>query len=359
MKKSTSLYALAAVFTSFIVVSSCEQAQDGPRLILPEKNYEYFADNDEAKIGRVLFYDKSLSHDNKLSCASCHIQSRAFADDKRFSLGIENQEGRRNTPTIQNIELSNQKLFWDGRENQLNEMVLQPIFDHTEMGIATTQELVNRVAKKDYYKDFFEDVYHDGVTLENIGSSLAAFVTSMRSTGSRFEIAQQTFTELERKGMELFNGDYNCNGCHNLNSTRGYYGSGGFSSAGDEFEPESQSMSNVGLDPVYKDKGEGEVFPDEPRAEGRFKVPNLRNIELTAPYMHDGRFETLDEVVDHYSENVVSHPNLDSRLKDENGEPIKFNIPDDDKEALIAFMKTLTDHSFISDPKYSNPFQDY
>jgi cytochrome c peroxidase len=152
---------------------------------------------------------------------------------------------------------------------------------------------------------------------------------------------QLQLSALELQGQQLFMDTYDCNSCHQVTDPEGYIFAGTF--------------SNIGLDEVYTDNGLGNVT-ENPADNGRFKIPSLRNVALTAPYMHDGRFETLDEVIEHYSVGIEDNENLDPRLT-EDGEPVQFNISENDTEALKAFLMTLTDHDMVSTARFSDPFK--
>lgn len=154
-------------------------------------------------------------------------------------------------------------------------------------------------------------------------------------------MGQAQLTALESRGRDLFFTTYDCNACHQIQNPHGYLMAGGF--------------SNIGLDAEYADKGVQE-FSKRSEDAGKFKIPSLRNVALTAPYMHDGRFNTLDEVLNHYSGGIADNPNLDTRLR-KNGVPMRMEIPEIDKQAIIAFLNTLTDYEMISDKKFSNPFK--
>lgn len=354
-KKSACL--ATAVLSLLIVFVSCSKENSSvkaPKLTLPDTPYSYnVTNNNLPTLGRVLFYDKSLSLNGTVSCGSCHKQALAFADVKRFSTGFHSDKTSRNTPPIQNISLQGQALFWDGRERDLKTMSTQPFFNHMEMGLFDANMLVQIVNDKDYYEPLFADAFNEsGVSLDKINTALASFLTSIRSDGSRFDQSSSggfaALSEKESEGQNLFFGKYNCGSCHNLFTPRGY---------SVPFNPNDTmlEMVNIGLDRLYADKGLGEVTGNSEH-NGRFKIPNLRNIELTAPYMHDGRFATLEEVIDHYSNQVEDHENLDFRLKDGQGKPLAQNITEGDKEALIAFLKSLTDASLVADVRFSNPF---
>ncbi len=311
----------------------------------------------------MLFYDKSLSINNSVSCGSCHKQSIAFSDNKAFSRGFENFQTTRNTPPIQNLGLGvfvltpgpfgnqGQALFWDGRERLLKNMVVQPVFNHVEMGMRDTKKIQAKVASRPYYEDLFLQAFGDKeITFERIAEALTGFVASIESSASAFDISKRgpgfngAMGEAEQRGLELFFGKYNCGSCHNLFSPAGYS------------EPLESELLNIGLDMTYADKGKGALTGKE-SDNGKFKIPNLRNIALTAPYMHDGRFATLEEVLDHYNTGVKDHPNLDDRLKDASGHAQVLNITESERRDMLAFLNSLTDRQLISDPKYSNPFK--
>lgn len=359
----TTILSSIAVFTAVLLIVSCSREELDPKvskssISLTAPDYDYLAvSKNKGYLGRVLFYDKSLSVNNSISCASCHKQALAFSDTKRFSTGFENMETSRNTPPIQNLggvsditfpESEEPVLMWDGRENNLQEMVMSPVVNHIEMGMRSQEDLVNKLKEKAYYKTLFEQAYGDqNITFSRVSEALAGFTASIVSQNSKFDLntfnGEQNFSTVENQGLQLFFGKYNCGSCHKLHNPVGYD------------EPTVSPLVNIGLDVEYEDQGQG-ALDGNPANNGKFKIPNLRNVALTAPYMHDGRFESLSEVIDHYSTGVKNNPNLDDRLK-ESGQPVVFNIPESDKAALIAFLHTLTDNRLITDPKYSDPFQ--
>lgn len=356
---------LSVLLFSIIIAVSCSKEKELPQVDSKDLDptaepYNYVNISSEmGKLGRVLFYDKSLSVNNAVSCGSCHKQALAFSDNKQFSTGFENKMTSRNTPPIQNLTsafqiledpaFTGQALFWDGRERSLKQMVMAPIVNHIEMGMRSQDDIVEKISEKEYYKEMFIQAYGDEIiNFDRIAEALSGFTGSIQSQNSQFDLSFFTgdnsqFNALQIKGQELFFGKYNCGSCHNLFSQTGYS------------EPSGEELLNIGLDVDYADNGKGDLSGNA-MDNGKFKIPNLRNIELTAPYMHDGRFSSLSEVIDHYSTGVKNHPNLDVRLKDEAGNPIVFNITEDEKAALIAFMQTLTDRQLISDPKFSDPF---
>jgi len=300
-------------------------------------------------LGRVLFYDKHLSVNASISCASCHKQALAFSDNVQFSKGFENRFTLRNSLPIQNIDPfmgDSVKLFWDGREKFLQTMVLKPILNHVEMGMGNEADITERVRNTPYYHDLFDKAFGVAdITAENISIALSNFVSSIKSSHTRFDKSIFNgipLSAIEQQGEQLFFTKYNCNGCHKTEEP-GFYGTheGGF--------------VNIGLDNNYADNGRYNVTHN-PADIGKFTVPDLRNVALTAPYMHDGRFSSLEEVLNHYSHGIANHPNLDERLKDAYGNAAQMNISEQEKTAIIAFLNTLTDFTMISDHNFSDPF---
>jgi cytochrome c peroxidase len=292
-----------------------------------------------ATLGRVLFYDRRLSANDAISCASCHLQSRAFADTARFSRGFNGGRTKRHTMGLGNARFyARGRFFWDERAFSLESQVLLPIQDSVEMGMSL-QALVAKLSATPFYPPLFADAFGNAtVTSDRIALALAQFIRSMVSAGSRFDQAfangeQPGFgvlSAIERQGMQVFNGPGGCVRCHNTN---GHI---------------SPAIFNNGLDATITDAGAGS---------GRFKAPSLRNIELTSPYMHDGRFATLEEVVEHYDNGVKASPTLDPGLRAINGGARRLNLSVADKAALVAFLRALTDQGFVTDPRFSDPFR--
>ncbi len=293
-------------------------------------------------LGRALFYDPRLSINDRISCSSCHEQKLAFADGLRFSSGVFNEQTSRNSMSLVNPGLS-VKHFWDIEANGLLQAVMLPIQNHVEMGIRDLSSIKDHLEATDFYSDLFFQVFgntqNSEITEENISLALTHFVGSLQSYQSKFDeglpIDFVNFTVSENNGREIFFNKGNCEHCHESPlMTRNW-----------------SMTANIGLDMDYQDEG---------WSNGKFKIPTLRNIELTAPYMHDGRFSTLEQVIEHYDHGVQNHPNLSWALTDplsSTKKPKKLNLTDTEKEDLVAFLKTLTDNKFISDPKFSNPFK--
>lgn len=305
-----------------------------------------------ATLGRVLFYDKILSANNTTACASCHIQSNGFADGKTLSLGFEGGETGRNSMGLANARYyDNGHFFWDERAGTLEDQVLMPIQDDVEMGL-TLDELVSKIQEQDYYEPLFTEAFGNStVTTNRIADALAQFVRSMVSYESRFDVGLEAvngnenadfpnFSQLENLGKDLFfSGRTQCSNCHATATMSG------------------DRARNNGLDAGFPDLGLGAVTGNA-NDNGKFKVNSLRNIALTAPYMHDGRFETLEEVIGFYDRGIQNNPNLDQRLRTNNGNVRRMNLNPQERQALVAFLRTLTDDNFISDVKFSNPFTD-
>jgi cytochrome c peroxidase len=300
-----------------------------------------------ATLGRVLFYDTRLSVNNTMSCGSCHEQKRAFSDPKRVSKGFEGQLGDRNAMSLVNLRYYPRgRFFWDERARSLEEQVLMPIQSKVELG-QDLNRLLEILSKDGRYPELFSKAFGDSaISRERLSRALAQFLRSMVSYQSKYDkcLAKarsvrsdfEGFTAQENQGKTLFL--RNCANCH---------------------MPRGQAAHfimirplNNGLDEDTKssDGGVGDLTLNGTQV-GLFKSPSLRNVEFTAPYMHDGRFTTLEAVIDHYSTGVKRHPNLNGRLRR------RPNFTTEQKAALVAFLKTLSDKKFIEDPKLSDPFQ--
>ena len=311
--------------------------------------------NDVATLGRVLFYDTQLSINNTIACGSCHLQSKAFSDLEEGSAGFKGIKTSRNSMAITNPMLT-RNLFWDSRSKSLQDMVLKPVQNHIEMGMEDLNFLATKLKKSDYYPALFKKAFgtpngmNEGVTVTGINTALMQFLASMVTHNSKFDAGAKSnfsnFNTLELVGKDLFLSErLSCAKCHtgvNFSLSDENTFDNPYSSDG------SEGTANIGLNMVYKDNG---------RSNGKFKIPSLRNIELTAPYMHDGRFKSLEEVIEHYNSGIQAHPQLDHNLKNSNGEPKRMNLTALEKSALIAFLKALTDNTYTTDPKFSNPFK--
>ncbi len=301
-----------------------------------------------AELGRFLFYDPILSADSSISCASCHRQSAAFSDGPvATSKGINGTLQKRNTLPLFNLAWHS-SLSWDGRAASIEAQVFHPVREAGEMSLPwrDVEERINRSA---FYVRKFQRVFgNKPIDSTLIAYAIAQFERTLLSYRSKYDqVLNHTalFTKDEAEGFVLMNdmtkGD--CLHCHTTDSDP----------LGSTFE-----FSNNGLDSVtdavwYKDKGRGAatgVMADH----GKFKIPSLRNIALTAPYMHDGRFATLEEVMRFYSDGVNVCANIDSKMGFARSHGV--HLSPDEQRKIIAFLHTLTDSFFISDPRYGNPF---
>jgi cytochrome c peroxidase len=300
-----------------------------------------------ATLGRVLFYDTRLSGNNTVACASCHLQKHAFVDPNRFSKGFEGKLTDRHAPTLVDVRYySRGRFFWDERARTLEDQILMPIQSRVEMGqdLAVLREVLSR---DQHYPLLFKEAFGDSrITDVRISRAVAQFLRSMVSFRSEYDVGLTeagavnapfaNFTAQENRGKTLFL--QRCATCHLTGGQSAHFFM-------------NRPMNN-GLDADIRrsDGGVGDITFSVSQL-GLFKSPSLRNVEFTGPYMHDGRFSTLDQVIDHYSRGIKQHPNLEGRLR----RPMNFN--NSDKAALVAFLRTLTDVQFLTDPKYSDPFQ--
>jgi cytochrome c peroxidase len=303
-----------------------------------------------ATLGRVLFYDKRLSTNQTIACASCHQQQHGFGDPRTFSVGFDGSIGTRNAMALNNARYYQRgHFFWDERANTLEDQVLQPVQNPIEMGM-TLPALVARLGAEPFYTNLFASAFGSPeVTTNGISAALAQFVRSIISTNSRYDqgipIGFTNFTAQENLGRQIFFGQVGVATCSVCHTTDAFV-------AGNIF--------NNGLEFPYVDKGVGSIT-GQAQEMGLFKVPSLRNIALTAPYMHDGRFATLEQVVEFYNSGIVDNPNLSPPLRtgvppQPPGGPLRLNLTADQKAALVAFLNTLTDTTLTSDPRFSDPF---
>lgn len=335
---------------------------DLPFRISPSQNH---LTSNGATLGRVLFYDRALSQNNSISCGSCHKQQFGFADNKASSTGFELKKTKRNSMAIANVALQ-EAYFWDLRVQSLEKQVLMPVSNHIEMGMEDSTMLPEKLARISYYPDLFTKAFGSSeITTDRISKALSQFLRSMVSVNSKWDLARTSnfnnYTEQEKLGKKLFD-ESGCKSCHSNHDLR----------------PSWNASANIGLDLVYADSGIA-ALPglNNSFMVGSFQIPSLRNIALTAPYMHDGRFSNLGEVIDHYSHGIQPNKYLDWHfIENSNGPffgegdgivfepgmvndeiiPKQFNFSKTEKDALIAFLKTLTDETLVNDPKFSDPF---
>lgn len=320
-----------------------------------------------ATLGRVLFYDTALSANQTIACAACHQQQLGFADDVALSEGFAGGLTGRNSMGLADARwYASGRFFWDERAATLEEQVLGPIQNEVEMGL-TLDELITRVGDRAYYDDLFIAAFGDAdVTSDRIARALAQFVRAMSAHRTRFDaglamvdsIAADfpNFTPAENQGKALFLGPRGaCGACHLPGPPPGPPGPNQNFANQAIFSPIEPLNNGLDAGPDESDDGVGDVSGD-PQDNGRFKSHSLRNIAITGPYMHDGRFATLAEVVDHYDSGVKPHPNLDPRLRGPDQQPRRLNLNPGEKAALVAFLGTLTDEALRTDPRFADPF---
>lgn len=301
------------------------------------------------ELGRRLFYDPILSGNKTQACASCHAQQFGFTDNLlQFSIGIDGIAGNRNAMAIINLPYLSH-FFWDGRATSIEDQALGPVANPIEMHNTWEKAVDDLMKSVDYRVRFYKAFGIKQITKEDVARAIAQFERTMISGKSRYDLAITPgsgvfFTEQEYLGYTLFTTEQaDCFHCHtpgsNLFTDNQFHNNG------------LDSVSNVN---DYADKGLGDVTKN-PEDNGYFRTTTLRNIELTAPYMHDGRFTTLEQVVDHYSDHVKQAPNVDPTIKvffKDGGK----HLTTEEKQALVAFLKTLTDTEFVNDPKFKTPF---
>lgn len=320
-----------------------------------------FIDDDIATLGRVLFYDEKLSANENLACATCHKQELSFADDTKFSMGVS-RETRRNSMHLNDLGWSNKLgFFWDMSQHDLKEMISLPLKDENEIGLTDINDLVIRLESTNYYPELFSNAYGDATISEDrITEAMTHFISSMVTFNTKFDqhkkaqfnpaLPEVPFTVAEERGHLIF--ESNCSICH-PDGSLSFFGIDGSSPIGDMlFDPFMGSFFNNGLPVDENDRGMGEHMG--PELDGLFKAPTLRNIEVTGPYMHDGRFSTLDEVIDHYSDQPIDEENEWTGMIIPPG---GFNYTSQQKSDLKAFLMTLTDEDFLTNDKWSDPFE--
>ena len=305
-----------------------------------------------ATLGRVLFYDKRLSSTNTASCAFCHQHDSGFTTSTAFATGPLGVPTTRNVMALANVRYNiNSAWFSDMRVNSLHELAMLPIQNPAELGMSL-RLLEAKLAATDFYPPLFQAAFGTPqVTADRIGQALEQFLQALLSYRSRADLALNSMTNgptdpslilnaQELRGLDIFNGagGIPCSLCHEVHAATNVW------------------QANNGLDLVPLDPGTTVPALQRDGSVGVFRAASLRNIALTAPYMHDGRFATLREVIDHYDHGIVASPNLDSILKDATGAPRRMNLSDADKAALEAFLNTFTDAPMLADPKFMDPF---
>ncbi|MCH2224972.1 MAG: cytochrome-c peroxidase [Crocinitomicaceae bacterium] len=353
---------LLVFFLLFTVILSCKKDKVGyeptpyelkipshfPEMIIPADNPMTV---EGVELGRKLFYEKKLSGDNSISCGECHAPTSAFSDPDQFSEGIGGSLGNRNSMALINLGWNN-AFFWDGRAKTLEDQIFQPVTNPVEMHQSWPDAVAKLQETLEYRNMFFKAFGEEGIDSVKVSKAIAQFLRTMISGSSKYDVMYKneyslaltleeqeifaTVTAEEQAGYDLFkslNGA-DCFHCHN--------------------GPLMQVMkfSNNGLDATFIDKGRGGVTGD-PNDDGKFKVPTLRNIAYSAPYMHDGRFATLDEVISHYSTGVQISSTIDPLIEFASQGGVQLDAFE--RDLLKQFLLTMTDEAFINNPDFREP----
>ncbi|MEQ8471330.1 MAG: cytochrome c peroxidase [Marinoscillum sp.] len=338
------------------------KTQDVPNYISKDNTDDNEITNEGATLGRVLFYDKNLSVDNSVACASCHQQAFAFSDGLQASNGVNGTTGRHSMRLINSRFADEENFFWDERAASLEEQTTMPIQDHTEMGFSgengdpAFNDLITKLEQLDYYQELFPFTYGDAeITEERVQNALAQFIRSIQSFDSKYDAGRAqvnddnrpfpNFSDLENEGKNLFNRrpDFNLNGVR----TDGGAGCNVCHRA-PEFDIDPNSRNN-GVIGSFSNATDTDVT----------RAPSLRDLfnksgELNTPLMHTGDMK-LDEVLAHYNSVGVQNNNVDRRLTP-NGQAQVLNLSDDEITAITAFLKTLSGSDVYTNPMWSDPF---
>ena len=358
-------YFLGFIFSTALIFQACKKDTTADITTTPFVNSAYVlsydgfpepniaADNpltiEGVKLGRFLFYESQLSANNNISCSSCHMQENAFSDVNTLSLGTDGLQGLRHAMASFNMAWNNNGFFWDGRADLLRHQALMPIQDPLEMN-ETLEGVVTKLQNTALYPDQFKKAFGtEEITSERISLALEQFMFSIVSNRSKYDLwlnGEALLTEEEERGRFLFFTEYNpgfpqesgadCQHCH----------------AGPNFSNNQYMNNGLDTDEQFSDYGR-ELVTGNAADRANFKVTTLRNVELTPPYMHDGRFQTLEEVVDHYNL-VNSSSTLEPEFEQQLPNGLQLTISD--RNAIVAFLKTLTDVPLTQDERYSNPF---
>lgn len=305
-----------------------------------------------AALGRVLFHDKRLSITNTVACATCHVQGHGFTTPQRFPVGALGIELKRNSMALGNVRYNSQRSwFSDMRVHLLEELALQPIENAEELG-GSLDLVMSKLNASAFYAPLFAEAFGSPeITRERVGLALGQFLQSLMAYRSRHDQAfnpmenepfdpTPVLTAQELRGFQIFedNPRTRCNSCHDLRLGTNVW------------------HANNGLDLVPSDPGTLNEALRRDGSIGVFRAASLRNIAVTGPYMHDGRFATLRDVINHYDHGIQDSQNLDGILKSLSGGPVRMQFTEEEKDDLEAFLRAMTDEAFLADPKFSDPF---
>ena len=353
---------LLVSFLAIVVILSCNQDQvefaptpytlaipsHFPDMIIPEDNPMTV---EGVELGRKLFYETKLSGDNTMACASCHAPSSAFSDPNQYSEGIDGIVGTRNSMALINLGWDD-SFFWDGRAITLEEQILMPVEDPIEMHDTWAGVVSELNASTNYKNMFFKAFGTPGIDSTRAAKAIAQFLRTMISGSSKYDVMYKFENGLPLSASEQ--------GIYSSISLEAWAGYDLFKSlnGADCFHCHNgplmqvKKFSNNGLDATFTDLGRGGITGN-PNDNGKFKVPTLRNIAYSAPYMHDGRFATLDEVINHYSSGVSTSPTIDPLIEYASQGGVQLDAFE--KDLLKQFLLTLSDESFINNPDFQEP----
>ncbi|MBK9946414.1 MAG: c-type cytochrome [Nitrospira sp.] len=303
---------------------------EDPNTYVPAEN---LLTKEKIELGRAIFFDKRMSKDNTIACASCHMAKKGFADGMPVSTGIKGQKGGRSAPVSFNRVYSKAQ-FWDGRAATLEDQSIGPFTNPIEHGFANHDEMVAKMKKMPGYRKLFQEVFGGEITIQDVGRAVASFqrtVLSGNSAVDKYDIGgdQNALSDSAKRGLELFRGKARCTRCH----------------SGFNFTDEKFHNLGIGWDDNKVDLGRY-METKNPEDIGAFKTPTLREISRTAPYMHDGRFKTLEEVVKFYNQGGVKNPHQDNTI-------IPLEMTDDEQQDLVAMLKSLNGEGWqhVAPPK--------
>jgi cytochrome c peroxidase len=303
---------------------------EDPNTFVPDDNP---LTKEKAALGRLLFFDKRLSKNDTIACASCHLKDKGFTDGKRVSAGINGLKGGRSAPASINRVYSKVQ-FWDGRAATLEDQSIGPFANPIEHGFKSHDEMVAKMKRIPGYRKLFQDVFGGEITIQDVGRAVASFqrtILSGNSAVDKYDIGgdQNALSDSAKRGLELFRGKARCTRCH----------------SGFNFTDEKFHNLGIGWDDNTVDLGRFMVTNNAEDI-GAFKTPTLREIARTAPYMHDGRFATLEAVVKFYNKGGVKNPHQDNTI-------IPLELTDEEQQDLVAMLKSLNGQGWghVSAPK--------
>ncbi len=340
---------MVIILLILLVTSLSVQADN--YLGLPESKHP--AQSELTSLGKALFFDASLSGDNSISCARCHDPEKGFTDHLPQAKGIWGQIGTRNTPTLINVSFF-KRFFHDGRASSLENQALGPLLNPIEHGLKSKRQLVSKIRQNPHYIQQFENIFHigeDQISADHIAQAIASYERTLVAGNSAFDRYyfgrdRSQLSASAARGLLIFRRKGNCANCHEISMKHALFTDNRFYNIGvgfDKLEPVLKKImhGDHSLTPGQRSESGRFNVTHNLRDLGKFKTPTLRNIALTAPYMHDGSLKTLDEVVEYYDKGGHKNPYLDSAI-------YPLHLTEQEKADLVAFMKSLTSKIYQS-----------